>query len=626
MRAPALSFAAFCLFGSLACSSSNGSSPATTHPHSKPAVDASAPFDPQACTQGTRPSQLQQKCVPVGPTQVPVGFLAADDWGFHAIRPALPCTGATRGPVGTTVCIPIDDCSAAFPPSNANVVVGGTATLPKGAVRASSIADALSMAGPGATIGVDEGVYDETVVVAKDVTLTGRCATKVVIMGTSGTAISVEGASLSMQSITVQGFDTAVLASGGKVSLSKVYLTGNGSGLSLGGGASGTVASCAMDGDPQPGGNPILGVIAQAESHLEVSDSDIRGMDQAYTAFNSGTSISVTRSLAITPLGTESTVMFLAMVGGTITIDHSVLGTNAGTLGIVGQSYMYSTTRDTARVQITDSEINQTGAFYDDSILGVEGGAALFITNSTIEHESEGAISAAEPMSGVTLQNVAILGSPQASSAAALTVISGATADVVGSAIVGERGGAVVEFASTTNLTFNTSLVTGTTEGLSSTSWASLACALVVGVDAVATVHDSSFVNNQQVALSVNNSASLDVEDSLILNTTTSSPDGILGEGIIATAEGQLTLNGSLIQGSADAALVIMRSGGIAQSSKFEGNAAVVNIWESTVSNGAPPSSRPTTAMFMVDDTYVNSGPETRTGQLNFDPPGAPTN
>ena len=78
-----------------------------------------------SCAAGTMISLDGTSCAPVGVTTsgLAAGFeMNEDGWGFHAVRPAKQCAGATRTVLGETACVPIDDCNAAFPPANATVV------------------------------------------------------------------------------------------------------------------------------------------------------------------------------------------------------------------------------------------------------------------------------------------------------------------------------------------------------------------------------------------------------------------------------------------------------------------------------------------------------------------------
>ena len=79
--------------------------------------------------------------------------------------------------LGQTSCVPVDDCTHAFPPKNAAVVVHDDASL----------AAALASVGNGATIALDSGTYGAIVVPLDlhELHFVGRCTDKVKLKGTS---------------------------------------------------------------------------------------------------------------------------------------------------------------------------------------------------------------------------------------------------------------------------------------------------------------------------------------------------------------------------------------------------------------------------------------------------------
>lgn len=134
-----------------------------------------------------------QACTPVGWRQCPEGFARTDDgWSCEPVLPAAACTGANRAALGSTTCVPVGDCAAAFPPADATLFVD--AALPQeDATHFKSLTAALTAAPAGATIAVAAGSYSESLTVTRAVSLVGRCAAQVQLTGSP--AIFVDGAS-----------------------------------------------------------------------------------------------------------------------------------------------------------------------------------------------------------------------------------------------------------------------------------------------------------------------------------------------------------------------------------------------------------------------------------------------
>ncbi len=141
-------------------------------------------------------------CTAIGWSTCPAGFVrATSGWSCEPTLPSTPCTGATRAALGSTNCTPVGDCDAPFPPASATLFVD--ATFAAGMIDAthfSTIAAALTAASPGATIAVAPGTYREALVPTKPVTLLGRCAARVQLIGSP--AIFVDGT----KGITLEGF------------------------------------------------------------------------------------------------------------------------------------------------------------------------------------------------------------------------------------------------------------------------------------------------------------------------------------------------------------------------------------------------------------------------------------
>jgi hypothetical protein len=155
----------------------------------------------QACDAGAS-SVPGEGCAPLGWTTCPAGFTRdASGWSCEPTLPPTPCTGATRTALGASTCAPVGDCAAAFPPAGATLFVD--ASLDAGAIDAThftTITSAIAAAAPGAIISVAAGTYRESLSTPRPVTLLGRCAAQVQLIGDP--ALFVDG----VQGVRVEGF------------------------------------------------------------------------------------------------------------------------------------------------------------------------------------------------------------------------------------------------------------------------------------------------------------------------------------------------------------------------------------------------------------------------------------
>lgn len=163
------------------------------------------------CPAGTRPDLGNERCVAVGWTSCPDGFVSdSNGWGCRDVLSAAACEGATREHLGSAACEPIGDCNAAFPPSEATWFVDAALTSPSADGRhLPRISDALTSAPEGAVIAVEAGTYAESLLFRRSVRLVGRCAERVVLANPAGTkpGLSVGGGkSVEIDGFTVRGY------------------------------------------------------------------------------------------------------------------------------------------------------------------------------------------------------------------------------------------------------------------------------------------------------------------------------------------------------------------------------------------------------------------------------------
>ena len=307
----------------MACSSDDGDAPVVPPVEMPPpvperacaegfALDAdgaclSAPA-PETCPGGTRPRVGSTTCEPVGWKSACPPGTTRDASGFGCTSPAPPapappapatCTGATREAYGQAACVPIGDCTAAFPPAGAIVVDASFADGELDATHFRTLESAVAAAGAAATIAVAAGVYDEAITVQKPLTLIGRCAASVEVRSPAGSTkagIDVRAKGVTVRGMTLTGHvdGVSVSSSGDATVESVVVRDARFAGLYVEGGhlaVKGTkVENTVPRADRRGGFDLAVGVGARAS----VEDSTLSGGVQGVLAGGAGTKLLMT--------------------------------------------------------------------------------------------------------------------------------------------------------------------------------------------------------------------------------------------------------------------------------------------------------------------------------------------
>ncbi|MBX3208001.1 MAG: right-handed parallel beta-helix repeat-containing protein [Labilithrix sp.] len=139
----------------------------------------------EACAAGTMPRLGSAECVRVGTTTCARGFETdPSGWGCRAIVPAKACAGATRDAIGAASCAPVGSCDAPFPPPGALVVNKAFTDAELGPKKYKTIQAAMLAANAGEVVAIESGEYAEGIVARSNVTVAGRCAERVRLVGT----------------------------------------------------------------------------------------------------------------------------------------------------------------------------------------------------------------------------------------------------------------------------------------------------------------------------------------------------------------------------------------------------------------------------------------------------------
>jgi hypothetical protein len=175
---------------------------------------------PGACGPGSMAVLGSADCRPVGPEACAPGFRkAASGWGCEAIVAPKACEGATRESLGDPACVPVGDCAAPFPPAGTTHFVDAAyADGQLDATHFRKIGDAIAAAPAGAVIAVEAGTYPEGIEAVRSVSIVGRCAEKVRLVGTGLDVWGVLAnrvAGVSLKGVTLEDHYEGVRAQGG---------------------------------------------------------------------------------------------------------------------------------------------------------------------------------------------------------------------------------------------------------------------------------------------------------------------------------------------------------------------------------------------------------------------------
>jgi hypothetical protein len=341
-------------------------------------------------TQETAPTQAPppDPAASVGPASCPDGFARDPDGGAAcgAIVSATVCTGATRAALGSTACLPIGDCSAAFP-DGAKVV-----TDP------STLAATLAAAAPGSTVALEAGTYPG-IVIDKDLTLVGRCAERVIFAGTgAGRGISVTKGHAVLRGLSITGFQLGVaVPKGATLDASQLHISKSQIDLDVNGTAS--LGESVIEGGLA---TDAAGVWAASGAKVDLHDIETRDIISAVVALDTGTMVTAKRSVLGYSGATRLNFLVTATGGASLDIEESTLRTRAAAIAFVGndlsgKSVHPGSATTLAKLRFASSELSQHGfARTESAVIQVDAGGALALDQSSVLYDA---------LLGVTVKN-----------------------------------------------------------------------------------------------------------------------------------------------------------------------------------------------------------------------------
>lgn len=406
----------------------------------------------ESCGAGKMPSLGATACLPVGAPSCPAGA-SRDASGFGCAAPEIAtCTGATRETLGA--CAPVGDCNAAFPPAGATHFVDDSYTAGQiDATHFTTLAAAVAAAPAGALIAVESGTYAGEVTVTRSLTITGRCAEKVLVSGANGVGLTASGAAATVNvgGVTFSGFGNgALVTTGAKLTLRDAVITGS-TDVGVASLGAGTLLGVERSAIRSAG----LGARGTTGGALTFVDTAIAGsVETGVSVAGDGTSAVLTRTVVAR---TRERSAGLAAVGLRADPGTRIEATETVIAGSAGASAYLSG----ARLSLVSSILSQvtTARAAGGVVVGAgvisSGASDITLDRTTVERTAQGSVQ----VNGgkLVLRESALIAAGGASG----LVGNGTRVDVSKSAVVGASGFALASRSKST-MTLADTFVTGT--------------------------------------------------------------------------------------------------------------------------------------------------------------------
>lgn len=553
------------------------------------AVAAAPPTEPavsnEACEAGTMAVLASGDCQPVGPKACAEGFeRSASGWGCSAIMPAAPCTGSTRAVLGQTSCVPLDDCARAFPPSAANVIVVHDDASLKSALRAAK---------DGSTIALDAGVYQGIEVPSRlhDLHLAGRCTEKTrVIGGATRGLFASDGAKVSVESLTFDGFDGGIVVTGGaQVTATKVVVRNAQVAFVAGGDGAKLTVDQSVAELTKALADKFVGraLAADEDGTVAFDSSDVRGYPTFTQAAAARAKVIVRRSTLTDLAAGRNSDRVLVLDTGETVFSESAIRFNSGRFASVGRDDTGAA--GAAKVgggslRLESTTLIHSGGELESQLSRVRGGGNISLEGTTVEHRSIIAWAVAEAGSSLKAKDSVIRSAVKTNTLRmALWVDDGGTADLDGTAIVDAQQHGILVSHRGSKVSLERSLVSDTLAGftVADPRFGSVGVAVAVVSSATASVGESALVGSSNYSVLAGDNAVVDIQRSIV-DATSRSPEGKGGNAIGAFLGTRVAMEDSLVRGSECTALVFSDTGteGTIKRTRFVGNPSGIILSE----------------------------------------------
>lgn len=202
--------------------------------------DGSGGCDPvlptEACPVGSMPVLGETSCQPVGVRSCAEGFVDDGAAGCEPVLPQAACGPFELEVLGETSCQPLGDCGSgtwgniADDPGTVYVNAASTSSNPTGSMAEPfpTIAQGVAAVSSGGQVAIADGTYTESVVLDKEARLSGRCASRVEIVGDPSVLVTTAGGQSVIRGVTLGGTTVGLQVEGAGVELHESRVAGMG--------------------------------------------------------------------------------------------------------------------------------------------------------------------------------------------------------------------------------------------------------------------------------------------------------------------------------------------------------------------------------------------------------------
>lgn len=388
--------------------------------------------------------QVDGACAPVGPADpAPESANAftrsVDGWGISA-KVGQACTGDSMALIGEPECVPVHDCSAPFPPANAEVIVSTKSTDPR---AVATIEEALTKVSRGGVIAIDSGRWNSQSP-KLDVTLVGRCARDTFVGNGKNNALFVNGANVTIRGVTLTSLASPIAVSKGSITAENVIIRDFKVGIGTSGaGAKATIRHSIIQGLGAK--EESMGALVARGSALVIESSELRDVSSGILTSDAKSRTELKRVVVSTASAAATSTGVNASAGGHVQVDESVIRSKGTRLVAVYDDYgtdeSPTAKASAGTMAIRSSVLEQIGAELKDvAAVDVKSlGADLELTDVTLRHQTPVGILVSE--GAVRSTRLAILGEQAAAETrAGIMAVKGAKVEAESLAIPWAQG------------------------------------------------------------------------------------------------------------------------------------------------------------------------------------------
>jgi nitrous oxidase accessory protein NosD len=546
-------------------------------------------------------------CTPIGWSTCGEGFERdPSGWGCREVL-AGPCTGATRGALGATSCVPVGDCDAPFPPANARLFV--SASGPTDATHFRSLYAAALASRTGDVIAVDSGTYRESVQLDRAVSVVGRCAEKVIFdgSGVSTPGLIVLGRS-SVSGLTLRKFNVAIQLEAGLVLEDSVIEDSDDIGIYAEGSAiDARITRSVVRNTTAVGSQPAFGIDLALGTTMSIADSEIAGNEGAGIIVTPGSKVSIERSvIRDSKLDARGTGGYgINGQGGDATITGSAFIGNAE----AGVRAYKNATFDVERTVVRGTRPGERGRGY--GIVATTG--ATLRASKIVVAETIG-LGVVVESSKATLTDAVVRGqkpAPDGDFGDGVYAFNGGSISLSRVAILDNARSGVSLFDAKTEGTFDHVLLTDTR----ALPAGDMGLGIAIGFGAHGAIDTTVVANNHHTGIYVFDGSTLDLTKSAVRDTSVQGSSVPLGHGVLVTDSKRVVITDTEVRRSAGIGVALANTSAIIASCVIADNAVGIHVQDGSTLNqvATAPKEPAGLAVDVTEDTQFE-GNATRVG------------